>query len=307
MITEELIKYVKEEKAKGIKEEVIQENLMKEGWSQEDLNQAFSSLNRLGIEKIIFFVISFAILIFLIARVLLGFLPHSDTSKGLLVLLLNTSSIALNIIFLLSLPQLIIGIIFRKNKYGKLNIITSIIIIIFNILYLFFTLYFLKELGFISIEKQENSYIEYVDKNPQVLSNIPYILGPDELKLVVPEKSVSKKEIDLYIKQTVASVFTTANILYDKVGYGAVENNGDCFAPVSGSLFNPGNNGYSENIATTLNSLKEQNIKEMYCFSVPDKGWAFAVKLENEEGYFCSDVSGTKPIDKPIKNIFCEE
>jgi hypothetical protein len=285
MITKELIDYIKNEKKLGKNEEIIRETLMKEGWSKEDLDQSFGSLNKLGIEKIIFFITSFAILIFLIARFSLEFLTIPDTSKGLLIVLLNTASISLNIIFLLSLPQLIIGIIFRKNKYGKFNLIISIIIIISMILFFFGYYFFLKELGFIRpAVVEEKKYVDYVPLGKKE-NNIPYIPPPSEMELILPENPVPDKDIDNYIKQSVVSLYRETQIGYDKIGYGEKPNNGNCFSPTLGSLFNP-NNNYDTNIPKILNGLKEQGVSEMYCFSNPGESWAFAVKLKNQNGYF---------------------
>lgn len=303
MITKELLDFIKAEQSKGKNKEEIKTLLVQKDWDNIDINKAFLKIRFSKILRRLFFSNLFLVLILLI----LNFVITVEESLFLFPVYFLLISILQWPILILSIIQLFFGIrglFIKEYKFALLNLALSILIIGFVVYFSIFFVHFMQVL-FGEPVKEIEKYTEYVPIKT-VNDNEIYIPSPNEERLILPEKAVPNEDIDIYIKQTVLALHRESQTSYDQIGYGIKPNNGDCNNPTENSLFNPDKN-HNTNISKILNSLKSQGISEMYCFSIPGETWAFSVKLQSENGYFCSDSSlNPKVIHQPISSASCD-
>lgn len=152
MITEELLKYIENERKSGKDDARIRATLISEGWSEEDLNEGFEkiknykNLSLIKIGKILFFInLTILFIAFLFGVVFVNsFLglfsgtENNSISFGLFGFVLFLITIFIS--FIIAVYQLFIGVNLIRNKekfIGFGNLFLSLIVIYIFYYFLF--------------------------------------------------------------------------------------------------------------------------------------------------------------------------
>ncbi len=142
MITKELIDYIKNERKLGNTDEVIRETLMKEGWSKENINEAFSKIIFLRLFKIVFFT-SLSLILLLVFLNLISYFSKNIALFKIYLFLLNILQWPLVVLIISQFFLSTKGLFIKDHKFPLLDSILyflfiAVFVAIFYFLFVIF-------------------------------------------------------------------------------------------------------------------------------------------------------------------------